>query len=181
MKKHGSIKLAMVVMLAATLPLSAVLTDTQVKGQAKKLLEDIVAAHTTTFGQDNLYKQAINTQAWQQVLNQIKRFVSNIIDENKNFLGMRDSTLVKALDKITATEIDLVNAIKITRGVLSSPANVQKQITIFNKIKNDMLDVQKSLKSTMSPVAKDEARKLLNSTAMFIETTAAKAARDATK
>lgn len=163
------------------LPVCAVLTDAQVKGQAKKLLEDTVAAHTAVFGQDNLYKQAINTQPWQQVITQTKRFVSNIIDENKNLLGMRDSTLVKALEKISTAEMDLVNAIKITRGVLSSPANVQKQVTIFTKIKNDMLDVQKTLKSSSSSVAKEEARKLLNSTAMFIETTAAKAARDATK
>ena len=179
MKKYF-IKFTMLIMLATILPLAA-LTDIQIKGQSKKLLEDIVVAHNAVFGKDNLYKEALNTQDWQQVINQIKRFVSNIIDENKNFLGMRDSTLTKALDKITAAEIDLVNAIKITRGALSSPATVQKQITFFNKIKNDMLDLQKSLKSPMSPVAKDEARKLLNSTAMFIETTAAKAAKDTTK
>jgi hypothetical protein len=94
---------------------------------------------------------------------------------------MRDSTLTKALDAITKAEMDLVNNIKITRGVLKSPANLQRQITTLNKIKEDMIKVQNTLRSSMSPVAKDEARKLLNSSAMFIETTASKAARDAQK
>ena len=94
---------------------------------------------------------------------------------------MRSSTLTSALDKITKAEMDLVNNIKITRGVLKSPANLQKQISILNKIKDDMLAVQRTLAGSTTPVAKDEAQKLLKSAAMFIETTAAKAARDALK
>jgi hypothetical protein len=42
-----------------------------------------------------------------------------------------------------------------------------------------MLAVQDTLKAKRSSVPKTEAQKILNSAAMFIETTAAKAARDA--
>lgn len=178
--KKCFIKLTTLMILVAASPLCA-LTDAQAKNQAELILRDMVGAHTTAFGESNLYNNALNLGAWNGVISRMKTLVTTVINENKNFFGMRDSTLTKALEKITKAEIDLVNAIKVTRGVLSSPPSVQKQVIIFNQIKNDMLDVQKSLQSSMSPVAKDEARKLLNSTAMFIETTAAKAAKDAQK
>ena len=167
-------------MFTAITTLSA-LTDADVKKQCQDILETMVSGHNLAFGKDNLYKEALDLSMWNNAINRTKTLVNTVINENKNMLGMRDSTLVKALEKISIAEIDLVNAIKITRGSLSSPTTVQKQIGLFTKIKNDMLDVQKLLKSTMSSIVKDEARTLLNNTAMFIETTAAKAAKDAQK
>lgn len=159
----------------------AALTDAQIKTQANGILSGMVSGHNLAFGKDNLYKEALDLGMWNKAISNMKSFVTTVINENKNFIGMKSSTLTSALDKITKTEMDLVNNIKITRGVLQSPANVQKQITILNKIKTDMLAVQKTLAGSTTPVAKDEAQKLLRSAAMFIETTAAKAARDALK
>ncbi len=157
------------------------LTDAQAKQQGQQLMSGLVSGHNLAFGKDNLYKEALDLGMWNKAISNIKSFATTIMEENKNFLGMRDSTLKDALSKIEKADIDLVNAIKVTRGVLSSPANVTKQVGILNKIKTDMLNVQKSLKSSMSSVAKDEARKILNNTAMFIETTATKAIKDAQK
>src|SRR5438105_6239131 len=151
------------------------LNDADVKKQAADILGTMVSGHNLAFGKDNLYKEALNLTMWNGAISRMKAMTNTVINENKNLLGMRDSTLVKALERISTAEMDLVNAIKITRGALSSPSTVQQQMSIFNRIKNDMIDVQKSLKSSMSSIAKDETRKLLNSTAMFIETTAAKA------
>jgi hypothetical protein len=93
---------------------------------------------------------------------------------------MKDSTLVNARDKIKKANMDLITTIKVTRAVLNSPADLAKQVAILKKIESDMLAVQKTLTSTMTPVQKDEARKLLNSAAMFIETTAKAAVRHTT-
>ena len=64
-------------------------------------------------------------------ITQVKTFATTVINENKNFIGMKDSTLVSALEKITTAEMDLVNSIKITRNSLSSPKNLDQQITIL--------------------------------------------------
>jgi len=173
------------IMLTALLTLAtsnvfAVITDAQAKTQGQDLLSGLVSGHNLAFGKDNLYKETLDLGMWSNAFSRMKPFVKTLIDENKKYL-MRDSTLVNALAKIEKAEMDLVNNIKITRGVLKSPANLQKQIVLLNQIKNDMLAVQKTLASPMTPIAKDEARKILNSCAMFIETTAAKAARDALK
>ena len=173
--------ITLITALTFTSGLFAVLTDTQIKTQAQGILSGLVSGHNLAFGKDNLYKETLDLSMWNKTFSNMKNFVTTIINENKNFLGMKDSTLTKALDAITKAEIDLVNNIKITRGVLKSPASLQRQITTLNKIKEDMLKVQSTLKSSMSSVAKDEARKLLNSAAMFIETTATKAVNDAKK
>jgi len=176
MKKH----ILLFTILATTSGLIAI-TDADAKKQANDILSGMVSGHNLAFGKDNLYKEALDLGMWNNSISKMKTFATTIINENKNFLGMRDSTLVSALDKITKAEIDLVNNIKITRGVLASPTNVQKQITTLNQIANEMKKVQSSLKSSMKPIAKDEARRILNSAAMFIETTATKAAKDALK
>ncbi len=157
------------------------ITDAEAKKQASEILSGMVSGHNLAFGKDNLYKETLDLGMWNKAISNVKIFVTNIMNETKNFLGMTSSTLSSALSKIIKAEMDLVNAIKITRGIVSAKGNVQSQIAIFNKIKNDMISVEKSLASSTTPVSKDEARKLLNSTAMFIETTATKAARDAQK
>jgi len=159
----------------------AAITDAEAKKQASDILSGMVSGHNLAFGKDNLYKETLDLGMWNKAISNMKIFVTNTMNETKNFLGMTSSTLSSALSKILKAEMDLVNAIKIARGVVASKGNVQSQVAIFNRIKTDMIAVQKSLASSTTPPAKDEARKLLNSTAMFIETTAAKAARDAQK
>ena len=172
------------IMLTALISLASstafALTDAEVKKQANDIMSGLVSGHNLAFGKDNLYKENLDLGMWNSAFSRMKSLISTIMSENKNFFNMQSSTLTKALEKITKAEMDLVNNIKITRGVLKT-ANAQRQINILNQIKNDMLAVQKTLASSMTPPAKDEARKLLNSAAMFIETTAAKAARDALK
>lgn len=156
-------------------------TDAQAKNQASDILSGMVSGHNLAFGKDNLYKETLDLGMWNKAISNMKVFTTNIMKETRNFLGMTSSTLSSALDKITKAEMDLVNAIKATRGIKGARGNVQPQITIFNRIKNDMSAVQRSLSSSTTPVSKDEARKLLKSTALFIETTAIKAAKDAQK
>ncbi|HLC07412.1 MAG TPA: hypothetical protein VJJ26_04465 [Candidatus Babeliales bacterium] len=173
-----------IILLSSLLVLSSslfALTDAEVKKQATDILSGMVSGHNLAFGKDNLYKETLDLGMWNSAISRMKTLVTTIINENKNLLGMRDSSLLNPLEKITKAEIDLVNNIKITRGVLQSPTNLKNQITTLQKIATDMLAVQKSLSSKHSTFAKEEARKLLNSTAMFIETTASKAARDAQK
>jgi|GEM_PF-1841802 len=155
------------------------ITDRETQKKGNELLQLMVNGHTRAFGQSYILKGNLDLSVWNQAITQVKTFATTIINENKNFIGMRDSTLVNALDKISKAEMDLINTIKITRGTLSSIKNLPPQIAALNQIKNNMLAVQKTLESHMSPLAKEEARKILHSTAMFIETTAAKAAREA--
>ncbi|HEX4069328.1 MAG TPA: hypothetical protein VHX42_04475, partial [Candidatus Babeliales bacterium] len=70
------------------------------------------------------------------------------------------------------------NAIKISRGLLSSRAGLSKQAEILTKIINDMIAVQKTLTMKSSSIAKNEAQKILKNSALFIETTAVKARKD---
>ena len=166
--------------LSISTGLSAI-TDADARKQASEILSGMVSGHNLAFGKDNLYKETLDLGMWNKAISNLKIFVTNIMNETRNFLGMTSSTLSSARDKILKAEMDLVNAIKATRGIRGANGNVQAQITIFNRIKDEMIGVQKSLASSTTPVSKDEARKLLNSAAMFIETTAAKAARDAVK
>lgn len=177
MKKYGLIFGSLLVITANIFAP----TEVQIRNQATDIFSGIVSGHNLAFGKDNLYKEALDLSMWNNAFSRMKTLVTTIINENKNLLGMKDSTLVKALEKITKAEIDLVNNIKITRGVLKSPTNLANQITTLKKIEKEMIDVQKSLQSKQSSVAKEEARKLLSNAALFIETTAAKAARDAQK
>lgn len=157
------------------------LTDSQIQKETQSILGNLVSGHTAAFGNNNFYKGPFDLNMWHNAISRIKTLATNVINENKNFLGMRDSTLTKALEKITESEMQLINTVKVTRAVLTSASDLQKQVNELNKIKNDMLAVQKTLSSSMSPVAKDEIRKLLNSTAMFIEQTANRAAKEAVK
>ena len=157
------------------------LTDAEAQTQGYGLLNSMVTSHTLAFGQTSILKVKgpLSLNSWNSAISRVKAFATTVINENKNFLGMRDSTLVSALEKISKAEMDLVNTIKVTRAVLSSPKDLVQQITLLTQIKNNMIAVQKTLQSSSSSVAKNEARKILHSTAMFIETTAAKAAREA--
>lgn len=174
MKNHYIILGAL---LAMTSGLCA-LTDAEAPAKGAQLLQAMFNGHTRAFGQAAILKGALDLSVWNPAIAQVKAFVTTVINENTNFIGMKDSTLVSALDKISKAEMDLVNTIKITRGILSSKKLVS-QITLLTNIKNNMIAVQKTLQSKSSSVAKNEAQKILNSAAMFIETAAAKAAREA--
>jgi len=168
------------IMLVMTSGLIAT-TDADAKKQATDILGNMVSGHNRAFGADNIYKAALDLDMWNNAISRMRTFVTTIIKENKSW-GMKDSTLVKALNKITKAESDLVTNITITRGVLQSPTNVQEQIVVLNQIATDMQKIQSSLQSmSMSPAAKDEARLLLMKTAMFIKTTATKASKDVFK
>jgi hypothetical protein len=157
------------------------LTASQAQKEGQNIFSGIVSGHNLAFGKDNLYKETLDLSMWNKNISTMKSFVTKIINENKNFLGMKDSNLTSALTKVDTAEINMVNAIKIARGVLKSPASLSKQVEILTKIKNDMINVQSSLKSPMSSADKEAARKILHQTALFIETTAAKAIKDTQK
>jgi len=175
MKKQSIVLGALLVMTSGLWAL----TDAEAQKKGSELLQSMVNGHTRAFGQNAILKGTLDLSVWNTAIAQVKTFATTVINENKNFVGMKDSTLVSALEKITKAEMDLVNSIKITRNSLSSPKNLDQQITFLTKIKNDMIAVQKTLQSSSSSVAKKEAQKILNSTAMFIETTASKASREA--
>ena len=165
-------------LLAITSGLSA-LNEVDAKKQGNAILQALVNGHTRAFGQNAILKGSLDLSSWNPAISQMKAFATTIINENKNLIGMRDSTLVSALEKISKAEMDLVNSIKVTRAVLNSKNDLNKQIAILTQIKNNMIAVQSSLKSPSSSPIKKEAQQILNSSAMFIETTAAKAIREA--
>ena len=148
------------------------------------ILQILVGSHNGAFGKDNLFKEQIasaDLQRWDNAINEAKKFV---LANSSNALGMKDSDLTKALSTIEAANMDLINAIKITRGAKASPAAVKQNVAIFDKIKQAMLQVQKNLNSATFITGKTEkmlAKEILVSMAMFIETTAAKAIKDTTK
>ena len=175
MKKQHVIM--MIVLLTTNLTFS--LSDAEAQKKGNDILQVMVGSHTTAFGHANLLKVgSLDINTWNQAIAEMKNFVTTIINEHTNFFGMKDSTLTSALEKITKAEIDLVNAIKVSRAVINSPSSLEKQIAIFNKIINDMVAVQKTLTMNSSSPAKNEAQKILKNTALFIETTAAKAKKD---
>jgi hypothetical protein len=183
--KKGFIMNKQSIVLTALLFITAglqALTEAEAKTKGENILRIIMGAHTQTFVVKNLFSAPLDPTGltlWNQAISAMKTFVTTIINENKNLLGMKDSTIVSAFEKITKAEQDLVNTIKITRGVLKSPTNLDLQIEELKKIKNNMLAVQATLAKGSSVPIKNEAYKILNSTAMFIETTAGKAVKDA--
>jgi hypothetical protein len=174
----NKIIIALVTVTLVTSNAWAVMTDAEAKTQASNILSGMVSGHNLGFGKDNLYKESLDLSMWNSAMARMKTFVKAIMSDTKNFLGMQSSTLSGALDKISKAEMDLVNTIKTARGVLKSPNDLQKQVTILTKIQNDMKAVQKSLSASTTPAIKDEARKLLHSAAMFVEITATKAIND---
>jgi hypothetical protein len=182
MKKYCAFVLANLFVITSGLH-AVTLTDVQIKklkNDSSDILSGMVSVHTSAFGKNNLYKEPLELATWNKTIEGMDAFVTKIINENTNLIGMKDSTLVSARDKIRKAHTDLINTIKVARAVLNSPADLAKQVAILKKIETDMLAVQKTLSSPMTPVQKDEARKLLNSAAMFIETTARAAVRHST-
>jgi hypothetical protein len=154
------------------------LTQAEATRKGEDLLQVLVGAHTRAFGHKDLLTAYLDLGNWNQTITEIKSFVTTIIDENTNFFGMRDSTLVNALDKVNKAEIDLVNSIKVSRGLIDSPAELKKQADILTKIANDMIAVQKTLTMKSSSAIKNEGQKILKNVAVFIEVTATKAKKD---
>lgn len=155
------------------------LTQAETQKKGRDILQVLVSGHNSAFGRDNLLNAPLDLSMWSPAITEMKKFVTTIIDENTSFFFGKDSTLINALDEVTKAEIALVNTIKISRSVLNSPADLKKQIGILDKIINNMIAVQKSLSSSWSTY-KDEALKILKSTATFIEVTATKAKKDVT-
>jgi hypothetical protein len=182
MKRYYALALSSLLTISCGIS-AATLTDAEIKKlkiQANDLLSGLVSGHNLAFGKDNLYKGSLDLGMWDKNISNMEAFVTKIINENTNFVGMKDSTLVNALSKIKKAHVDLANTIKVTRAVLNSPSNLTQQIAALKRIETEMLAVQKTLAAPMTPVQKDEARKLLNSAAMFIETTARAAIRHST-
>jgi len=150
------------------------LTLEQIQNRGSDLLQALVSAHTNTFGHSNLLTVSLDLDLWNKTIAEIKSYVTTIINANTNFFGMRDSTLVNGLDKITKADIDLVNCIKISHGLLKSPSELAKQAEILTKIANNMIALQKTFTMKSSSAAKNEAQKILKNVAVFIEVTATK-------
>lgn len=162
-------------MVASTL---SALTDADIQKQAGIIGSAIFnnRAIAEFYSQKPISPSAI--REWNNAFSQMQILVTIVINENKTF-GMRSSTLTKALDKIMKAEIDIINPIKITHDALTSPTSMQKQITILNTIKEDMIAVNKTLQHVMTPTAKNEARKLLRTAASTIEAVASRTIQDA--
>ena len=169
-----------IIIVSFSLSLHA-LTNQQIQSQAQQALQLLVSSHTKVFGVDNIYKEALDTRNWDEAFMNLKKLIATIIVENKNLIGTADAVLVDAFKKVQTAEADLVNAIKISRATLKTPQNSQ-QIKILLQIKNDMIALQTKLASNKQVnFARNEAQKLLNNAAMFIETTASKAIKDSVK
>jgi hypothetical protein len=165
--------------LLVTTPILLALTNTEAQKKGAEILQNLVNGHNRAFGQNNLLKSSPDLSVWAPAIAQMKSFVTTVINENKSYYFMKDSTLVDALNKISKAEIDLVNTIKMSRGLLNSPKQLIKPIEALTKIINDMVAVQKKLTMKDSSIAKNEAQKILKNSALFIETTAIKARNDA--
>lgn len=182
-KKRGVVMKKQSIILGALLSLITsglcALTDAEAQKKGGEILQNMVNGHNKAFGVDNLLKTSLDLGVWNAAMAEMKTFVDTIINEHKNFLGLtKDAILNDGLNKVTKAEMDLVNTIKVTRGV-SSSADFVKQIETLTKIINDMIAVQKTFTMASSSPAKNEAQKVLKNTALFIETTASKARKDA--
>ena len=171
------------ILLTAVLTLSSAvfaMTDQEAAKKASDILGGIVSGHNLAFGKDNLFKEAIDFSMWNINIAKMKQFVEQVIDENRGvWLGFKSSTLTNALSAISNAESNLITRIKTTRTFLNSAPDLAQQITLLQKITADMLSVEQTLNANKYTGAKEEARKLLASTAMFVGDTAKKAARDA--
>jgi len=177
MNKH----ILLFTILATTSGLIAI-TDADAKKQGADILKNIMTSYGKAFAGANIFTAPSDLSMWNAAISQMRTFVTTVINDTKSWLGQRDSTLTNALDKIIRVDIDVINNIKITRGVWPLDAIAKfKHRAIFDKLREEIYNVENSLKSSMSPVAKDEARKLLLSAAMFIGKTASKAAIDSLK
>jgi hypothetical protein len=156
------------------------MTDQEAAKKAAEILSGIVSGHTTCCDTSNLFKGTLDFSMWNINIAKMKQFVQQVIDENRGvWLGFKSSTLTNALSAISDAESQLATRIKTTRTFLNSAPDLAQQITLLQKITADMLSVEQTLNANKYTGAKEEARKLLASTAMFVGDTAKKAARDA--
>ncbi len=145
----------------------------------QQIMSMIVSFHNNAFGVDHLFdKQIANDKLlqWLEVCEIAKNYALN---NSKNALGMKDSTLVNAADIIDKANKSLVNGIKITYGVRHNTKNLIKMAALFQVIENKMSAVATQLQNTRFFIEdKKNAQRILIALAMFIETTAKKANKD---
>lgn len=148
------------------------------------LLKNLVSHHTAVFGVDDLFKSPLGQKEvsnWNSIIDAGKKFVEQ---NSVGLLNAKDDDLIKPLRAVEKANIDLMNAIKAARATLGSKTDLTAQIKIFSTIADNMVTVQKNLERasfSINKENKEQARELLKNMALFIETTALKAKRDASK
>ena len=82
------------------------------------------------------FYSAINQEGindWYKALDKIKSFVD---EHSKNVIGQKDSVLLKTTSELEKLTLDVINAIKITRGSLASKSGLLVQ----NKKLEDLIE-----------------------------------------
>ncbi|HSC25497.1 MAG TPA: RING finger protein [Candidatus Babeliales bacterium] len=150
---------------------------------ANEVLQKFNISFGTVFGQGNLFDKNIaatqnqNLVRWNEAIAGAKLFV---IENCKNLIGMKDSDLLNPMATIEKANVDLVNAIKITRG-LSTANDLAKQKNIFAQIEMGMRTLSTQVKSKSFTLDnKKEAQRIIVAVATFVESAANKAQKDIT-
>jgi hypothetical protein len=191
MKKHYAYILSTSLLIISS-GLSAMVKD-PLRVEFELVRSGVSSGHNDAFGGGpqkggNIFSQPINSQMWDNSLSVMKRFITKIIDQNKNLLG----SLFNKSDQILSSTLNTV--VRAGGGVANHMKSIQNKLRnqeIFSiagnmgnlkDIENSMRAVQIELQPYFSPMPtqpKEFAYNLLYTTAIFIEETAKKALRDA--
>lgn len=144
---------------------------------ANEVLQKFNIGFGTLFGQGYLFDKTIaatqnkTIDQWYVAINTAKAFVT---ENSKNLVGVKDSDLINAMTTIEKASIDLMNAIKVSRG------SNKGQADIFARIEKAMKSLTTEIQKKSYTLAnKKEAQRIIVAVATYLESGANKAYKDA--
>lgn len=142
------------------------------------IVKKITAVYANLFGPSKyLFDKSIitiqnqNINAWNSAISDAKAFV---IENSKNLVGVKDSDLINAINKVEKASMDLMNAVKISRG------STKGQDAIFSRIEKEMTKLGDDIKKKSFNLAnKKNAQWVIESAAIYTASGANRAYKDA--
>lgn len=169
------------ILISLLLLLQPVLYAISDKDMAKNdLIQKITLVYANLFGPSQyLFDKSIiaiqnqNIETWQNTIKAAKNFV---IENSKNVMGIKDSYLIESMQKVENASIDLMNAIKVSRG------STRGQDTIFSRIEKEMTQLGDAIKKKSFNLShKKNAQAVIEAAAIYIASGANRANKDIAK
>lgn len=145
--------------------LTAPIMDAATAGNTIVQKITLLYAHLFSPGTYLFDKSIISTQnkdidTWNATMNEAKNFV---LENSKNLVGVKDSDLTGAMAKVEKASIDLMNALKISRG------STKGQDAIFSRIEKEMRSLGDSIKNKSFTLAnKKDAQWVVETAAIYL-------------
>jgi len=133
---------------------------------------DQLSPAASRFGQNALNPSAQASEqnaslvAWDKEFAKAKAFV---LENSKNLVGSRDSDIINAMSAVEKANMDIINTIKITRGISSPDGLRTQQNQLANIQRNLRTATDKLFRANMTLANKKEAKNVITTLGRFLE------------